>query len=205
MKHKLYKKSLKSPRTWRGSVDVLLWWWTVILDIRFKDWGGESSRERRREESQELNIFINWWLLSEEDLSGETNWWEGRISEKSRGSSVSYSLVKTQQIKCYQPQRETSHLKLNMTNFNVPQCQTDKTVTADREQRVKVLVLWSVRAAVSAGKFCSCVTARLYSCVFVFNSCFLVTTKLLRHSMPWNYQQHIVSVGCRLENISKHE
>lgn len=43
--------------------------------------------------------------------------------ERSQGSSVSHSLVKMQEIKCYQLQSGTSHLKLNKTNL---WCQTDK-------------------------------------------------------------------------------
>lgn len=51
--------------------------------------------------------------------------------ERSQGSSVSHSLVKMQEIKCYQPQTGTSHLKLNKTNL---WCQTDK----DEKRRRKV-------------------------------------------------------------------
>lgn len=115
------------------------------------------------------------------------------ISKTKKGSqcwSVSFSLVKMQEIKCYQRRSGTSHLKLNKTNVCMPQCQTDKTETADTEQRKEelLLTLGPVEEFLNAGMFYSCTSAHVRMCVcvlcthvvFVFYKCLCSSTEAHR-------------------------
>lgn len=120
--------------------------------------------------------------------------------KKSRSFSVSYSL-KIQEMKRYQPQSGTSHVKLNKT--------LNKARRGSDRSRGELLLKWWC-----CGQLSSCVHQyeRTSVCVCIFlQVCFFVLllqnepAPAQERSTPLNDQKHTAGVCCCWKNISKHE
>lgn len=90
--------------------------------------------------------------------------------EKSRGLCVSNSLVKTQEIKRYQPQSGTSHVKLNKASL----CFAWLRQTSCGRSRGELLLKWWCCGQFGAGNFSLCMsTESVCVCIFL-HVCFFL-------------------------------
>lgn len=222
MKQTLYKKSLKSPETWRGSSDVLLWWRTAFW-IEISRTEGAKATEKSRVQGEKHYHKLMIAIVG--SVSRETNWWAGEM--KIPGRNPGFSLIQILVIKCYQRQWDVPFIMKQDTC--VPRHQKDKMVTQDCKQITR-----KVCGAVSLCRWVQCngwgvvfLYAWMPACMCVFLcTCFCILQVLLnrhnetaqaqKHSTLLNYWQHTVgfivvvtkwvldTILCVMSNEKKH-